>query len=387
MLTNNMDVTDGLTNGAMGTVTYVALTNTRVSTILVKFDNNHIGTSALTTSKFKHICKKSIPITRIQQSFYINGKKSAEVMRTQYPLMLSWAVTIHKVQGLTLPNVVVDMAHQKGAYGYGQAYVALSRVKTLSSLHIINYTRLQIKADPQVNTFMEEMIRKSIPPLEIQHNQSCSNGLRIAHQNVENCKSNQLDIDQHETLQQSDIVCLTETHLQQGTLWPLQNINCDTFTIYRLERQNMSGGGIAICVRNPLGAHCIAASNIITCEFIHIVIHTYTPIHIICCYKRPITPLNDFTQILANYLANNLPMEEQTIIMGDFNNDLLDKHQSTVLIDTLGSLGFNQTVQQFTTDRGTLIDHVYIKHANLLKTTVDDCYYSYHDTISINIDM
>ena len=44
-------------------------------------------------------------------------------------------------QGLTLPEIVVDMTPAKGHYTVGQAYVAFSRVTQLDKLHIINYTR------------------------------------------------------------------------------------------------------------------------------------------------------------------------------------------------------------------------------------------------------
>jgi ATP-dependent exoDNAse (exonuclease V) alpha subunit len=55
---------------------------------------------------------------------------------TQYPMKLGWAVTIHKCQGLTLKNGVIDLG--RGAFASGQTYVALSRIKSIDGLAIIS---------------------------------------------------------------------------------------------------------------------------------------------------------------------------------------------------------------------------------------------------------
>lgn len=55
------------------------------------------------------------------------------VARTQYPYMLAYAVTVHKAQGLTLDYAVVDVSR---AFETGQAYVALSRVRSLDGLSL-----------------------------------------------------------------------------------------------------------------------------------------------------------------------------------------------------------------------------------------------------------
>ena len=67
--------------------------------------------------------------------FFADGEKlQSEVIGTftQYPLMLAWAVTIHKSQGKTFDKVVVDIG--RGTFTHGQTYVALSRCTTLGGI-------------------------------------------------------------------------------------------------------------------------------------------------------------------------------------------------------------------------------------------------------------
>lgn len=78
----------------------------------------------------------------------------------QYPLKLAWAVTIHKSQGMTFDNVVIDAQR---AFTYGQVYVALSRCRTLGG--IILMTELSpktIKADEVVKQFMTTVKRVEV---------------------------------------------------------------------------------------------------------------------------------------------------------------------------------------------------------------------------------
>jgi ATP-dependent DNA helicase PIF1 len=72
--------------------------------------------------------------------------------------MLAFALSIHKAQGQSLSEVVVDL---KGVFEYGQAYVALSRCTTLRGLTVLNYTAGCIRTHPRVLAFYSDFKAKN----------------------------------------------------------------------------------------------------------------------------------------------------------------------------------------------------------------------------------
>lgn len=73
----------------------------------------------------------------------------------QFPLKAAWALTIHKSQGLTFENVCIDIGH--GAFSGGQAYVALSRCRSLSGLAMRStINRRDIFVNPAIVEFSKK---------------------------------------------------------------------------------------------------------------------------------------------------------------------------------------------------------------------------------------
>jgi ATP-dependent DNA helicase PIF1 len=74
-----------------------------------------------------------------------------QVGRAQIPLKVAYAITIHKSQGATLDCALIDIG--SNTFEYGQAYVALSRVKSLEGLHIWSLNSAKVRCHPAVAAF------------------------------------------------------------------------------------------------------------------------------------------------------------------------------------------------------------------------------------------
>ena len=72
----------------------------------------------------------------------------------QIPLLLSWAITIHKSQGMTLDKVECDL---KSSFADGQVYVALSRVRDLGGLYIKSFDINKVKTNKKIIDFYNNL--------------------------------------------------------------------------------------------------------------------------------------------------------------------------------------------------------------------------------------
>lgn len=83
--------------------------------------------------------------------------------RVQIPLILSWAITIHKSQGKTIERVVVDT---DGIFEKGQLYVALSKCPSSANMQILNFNTRYVRCDPYFVHFYNSMNRKPVDATE-----------------------------------------------------------------------------------------------------------------------------------------------------------------------------------------------------------------------------
>ena len=127
MLTVNVDVEGGLTNGARGVVTQLGSDH-----ISVKFKNG-----------------RSVPFER--HPYMIEEDKKVMAKRAQFPICLAYCLSIHKSQGSTLDCAVIEAGNS--IFSHHSVYVALSRVRSLDGLYLKNFNPYKITVDPRVVAF------------------------------------------------------------------------------------------------------------------------------------------------------------------------------------------------------------------------------------------
>ncbi|KAI8507071.1 hypothetical protein Bbelb_155100 [Branchiostoma belcheri] len=153
MLSRNVNVADGLVNGAFGTVSGVAGGQDdarEVATVFVQFDNPKVGA----LERQKSAVPSSLPVNSVPVRQIEDNLNKSKVKRNQIPLKLAWGCTVHKVQGMTTDEVVVSM---KKVFVSGMAYVALSRVRSIAGLHITDYKQESIYCDKEVQGAISDM--------------------------------------------------------------------------------------------------------------------------------------------------------------------------------------------------------------------------------------
>lgn len=141
MLVKNLHTWKGLVNGATGTVVgfkkAVDLDDVCSDNWLpiVQFDSGKM-------------------LTMKPEEWHVMDGNKILARRKQIPLILAWALSIHKCQGMTLDKAIIDLS---GAFGCGMTYTALSRVKGLDGLHLIGFKREMIRADHRVLEFYRSL--------------------------------------------------------------------------------------------------------------------------------------------------------------------------------------------------------------------------------------
>jgi ATP-dependent DNA helicase PIF1 len=174
ILQKNMNVKKGLVNGSQGVIDHFIEYDQAYQKRESSLEDEHI--SVLRSDHMKDFMRDQrrndrstkIPVVKFNNytelvtmfpevSVEELGYKTPHslLIRTQIPLLSGWALTIHKAQGMTLEKATVQLGD---CWQCGMAYVALSRVKTLKGLKVLDLTPTSTvhPVDDEVRTFLEQ---------------------------------------------------------------------------------------------------------------------------------------------------------------------------------------------------------------------------------------
>ena len=137
MLTYNIDVVDSLVNGSMGEVVgFIKAANNSIKYIMIEFDNEKSGKNKRQEIHFPNF-PRATAIAMLEQEFHQGKDNSTPATAINWPIKLSWGITMHKIQGTTLKNpkcIILDLDCWLRS---AMIYVALSRIQTITQLFIL----------------------------------------------------------------------------------------------------------------------------------------------------------------------------------------------------------------------------------------------------------
>ena len=171
MLLKNLDTLNGRVNGSRGVVVGFVHKFYSSKPILGTDQSLTSSTSRDTTSILTSWKGTILPVVRfmdgqewavppVRFTSYYQGQ--GECVRLQIPLKLAWAITVHKSQGMSLDAVRISL---KSMFAVGQAYVALSRARSLEGLDVLDWDMDCLRTDPEVLRFYE-MIDKETDQIQ-----------------------------------------------------------------------------------------------------------------------------------------------------------------------------------------------------------------------------
>ena len=382
MLVRNIDVQDGLVNGAQGTVLGFipqnATSGDEVKAVVVQFDKANVGSRAIAESRFdlSAFPANAVPITRMEVKFSTGQKQGLEITWLQFPMTLGHGSSIHKVQGSTHDEIVVCFKH---SFLPGQAYVALSRSRTLKGLQLLDFNPENIRASSNVKKEMKRLLtemRLPSPYHELTSPLTCPS-TRIALLNANSAKLHFKDITTDPVLLASDILAITETHITNNNK---KNHQIDNYRLF-MKQPDMTENhhGIALYVSDHLKATFLDLPVTVAIEVLSVNIQFGQECHtVVLLYRSPSVPQREFAanvETIVTWLTER--RKEKIILLGDFNFDWL-KRSSSPFSRLMDKFGFRQIVKQPTHRMGSCLDHIYLPECCSGNISVLPTYYSDH---------
>ena len=398
-LSCNVDVGDGMANGASGTVMAVSSASGKASGIVwMHFDDDIVGKQIRNQSRKLYtvgIDSTWTPVLPLSRQFQVGRSKANQVIRKQFPLRHSAAKTIHRCQGDTLSEVVVDFStKRKEPHTH---YVGLSRVKSLEGLFVLNLAEDKMQVSETVRDEMKLLRSDRKLSLSMQFPYAFSDTYtQIAFLNARSLHKHICDVRHDFGLMACDMVAFCETRLM------LSDIVDTTYILPEYALSVYEGGvfsegpsvsrshyGLAVysrlSVKQSFQPVAMSKQLPLECVVTRVDLKPDIVLNVVCLYRQGSSSVQQFKcafELLKQKLdsIDSDDCQQYTLVMGDFNLDWLQESTQVLMAQLLP--GYRQLVNTVTTDYNSILDHAYTNlpvDAVMCYTT--ECYYSDHKPV------
>ena len=391
--TANVDVEDGLTNGATGVVKHIDFrwmegTN-RPSIIWVLFDDPRVGRA--TREKNRKFYNSSIhadwtPVFETQRTFIHNYKT---FQRSQFPVTPASGKTVYKAEGATVDKVVVDLSQKETRKIPHIHYVAFSRVKKLEDLYILNMNEAAMALDDDVNTEMKRL--RTDATLELCYvplYKIGSDKTKIAFNNARSLHKHYKDVQSEPNVLAADIIGFAETRLcsrDENVYFALKRFRLVRLDDTVKEANHRPYHGLALYVKEYLQIQKVVKMQCKSFEFIFTGTFSIQRgyVQVVVLYKYPKSSQTDFRNDIRCHLRPVIDLNAKLVILGDFNIQI--DGASTGFVDFVETLfGCMQHIKQCTTDCGSVLDLIFSNSVGFCD--VIEAYWSDHKIIYCALD-
>ena len=366
--TANVDVEDGLTNGATGVVKQIDFrmegTN-RPSIIWVLFDDPRVGRT--TREKYRKLYNSSIntdwtPVFDVQRTFILNYKT---YQRIQFPLTPASGKSVWKAEGATVDRVVVDLSQEKRIVKIPHIhYVALSRVKRLKDLYILNLNEASMALDDDVNVEMHRLRTEAALELcYVPLYKTDPGKIKIAFNNARSLHKHFRDVEFEPNVLAADAIGFAETRLcrrDENVHYALKRFRLIRLDDAEKESGNRPHHGLALYVKEYFQIQKVVKMQCKSFEFIFAGIYSIQRgyVQVVVLYKYPKSSQTDFRKDIHHHLRPVIDLNVRLVILGDFNIQIDCVNTEFVkFMET--SFRCRQQIKQSTTDSGSILDLIF----------------------------
>jgi exonuclease III len=378
----NYDSQDGLVNGADGIVKAYTKKD-KLDVLWIKFYDPDIGHRQANKLRYLYtmeISKEWIPILRIEKPLSTTKNPTHLKIRKQFPIKLACARTIHRSQGLTLDSVAFDPA---GIRIHGLVYTALSRVRNIESLYLLNPLKMDnFKVKQKIDTEMQRLrtIAKWNLAYDFESIKSSTN-ISILTLNTRSLHAHMNDILNDYDTMQSDILCLQETYMtlsMQNQQFPSFNCisSCTKHGVMTLVKKHL-----------PILEHMHYEDQSVEVLIAKVAFHG-SHLAIINIYAAPHATLSNIFNTITKALCH-FHQHEILVILGDFNIDMSQCNEQTKKLENyMCTYNAHMLLGKTNHAQKTLIDHIWsnAKNENSRIYTLNT-YWTDHDTICLLLEV